>query len=308
MPKIHSALVIGMGSIGQRHARLLTDLGLDVAVVSNRAQEHYQTVTTTDAALSDITPDYIVIANPTSDHLTTLRTLTERNHRGLVLVEKPLSADPEKYPDHNFSGLYVAYQLRFHPVIQELRTALGDEPVLTANLYAGSYMPAWRPNRDYRETESASREKGGGVLRDLSHELDYAFWLLGPPRTLTGIGGRIGTLEIDTDSAHALIMSTTRCPVVTIHVSYLDRTRTRSIIITTPTRTLIGDLNASTLTINDVKKEYPVGPDNTYIAMHLAVLNGQTETLCTSDEGVLIVAAIAAAEKAERDKSWVDFP
>ncbi|MFX7793064.1 Gfo/Idh/MocA family oxidoreductase, partial [Acinetobacter baumannii] len=43
----------------------------------------------------------------------------------------------------------------------------------------GQYLPDWRPTKDYRETVSAKTELGGGVLLELSHELDYAQWILG---------------------------------------------------------------------------------------------------------------------------------
>ncbi len=38
---------------------------------------------------------------------------------------------------------------------------------------AQSWLPDWRPDRDYRESYSARLDEGG-VLRDLVHEIDYA--------------------------------------------------------------------------------------------------------------------------------------
>ena len=43
-----------------------------------------------------------------------------------------------------------------------------------------SWLPYWRPERDYRESYSARADEGG-VLRDLVHELDYAIWAFGGP-------------------------------------------------------------------------------------------------------------------------------
>jgi len=304
---LETALVVGMGSIGQRHARLLAELGLTVSVVSARDQQNYTAFRTLREALRKSASDYIVVANPTANHLTTLDEIVECGHQGVVLVEKPLASKPGVCPEHDFAGLFVAYQLRFHPVIRELRSALGDETVLTANLYAGSYLPDWRPSRDYRDTESASKAAGGGVLRDLSHELDLACWLLGQPLMLTGIGGQIGNLEIDTDSAHALIMSTSRCPIVNIHITYLDHTRSRSIRVTTATQTIVANLETSTMTVNGEETQYEVNADDPYIAMHRAILDANTDDLCTPDEGILVVNAISAVERAERDQNWVSF-
>ena len=61
------ALVVGYGSIGSRHARLLTSLGCEVAVLSSRDVDvplRYRTLT--DALAWK--PGYVVIANRTSQH------------------------------------------------------------------------------------------------------------------------------------------------------------------------------------------------------------------------------------------------
>ena len=46
-------------------------------------------------------------------------------------------------------------------------------------VYAGQCLPTWRPESDYKNTYSAKSEKGGGVLRDLSHEIDLCLSLVG---------------------------------------------------------------------------------------------------------------------------------
>ena len=82
-------LVVGYGSIGSRHARLLTSLGCEVAVVSSRDIDHPVRYRTLADALS-WKPDYVVIANRTSQHYQTLKELAASGFTGTVLVEKPL--------------------------------------------------------------------------------------------------------------------------------------------------------------------------------------------------------------------------
>ena len=42
-----------------------------------------------------------------------------------------------------------------------------------------SYLPHWRPEKDYRTSVSAIPSLGGGALRELSHEFDYLLELFG---------------------------------------------------------------------------------------------------------------------------------
>src|SRR2546421_323520 len=80
-----------------------------------------------------------------------------------------------------------------------LARRLEGEAIVSAEVRTASWLPGWRPGRDYRATYSASRALGGGVLRDMSHELDYPSWLFGPWRRLTALGGHLSPLEIESD-------------------------------------------------------------------------------------------------------------
>lgn len=299
------ALVVGYGSIGSRHARLLRDLGCDVAVVSRRAIDHTPCYTTLPSALKAQQPEYVVIASRTHEHAATIEALVAGAFRGVVLVEKPLYESPRVLPRHGFKNLYVAYNLRFHPVVQAVRQHLQGERVVSAHAYVGQYLPDWRPGADYRCSYSARRAEGGGVLRDLSHELDYVQWLLGPWRSLTAAGGHHSNLEIDSDDVFALQMVTARCPVVTVNMNYLDRVGQRRLVINTDAHTLRADLMAGTLEVDGELRRFEVGRDDTYVRQHQAVLASDESTLCSAEEGLEVVRLIDAAERAAAGKIWV---
>ena len=172
-----NAVVIGLGSIGQRHARVLKELGHGVTTVSRRGDGDHTSIA---SAITAARPGYAVIATETSHHAESLRQLAEADFRGSVLVEKPLFAHAAPPPDYPFASLVVGYHLRFNPVMTAFAGRLGGRQAVTVSAYVGQDLRDWRPGRDHRTTASATREAGGGVLRDLSHELDYLLWLFGP--------------------------------------------------------------------------------------------------------------------------------
>ena len=163
------ALVVGYGSIGKRHTRILQEFGLDVAIVSQHSsQKEMESFSDLEIALQKWNPEYIVIANQTDNHYDSLRIIADKNFSGKVLVEKPLFDKVWSVPENNFSEIKIAYNLRFHPYIKRIKDLLAanDKSILTASIYVGSYLPEWRPNTDYSKGYSASKEKGGGVLSD----------------------------------------------------------------------------------------------------------------------------------------------
>lgn len=300
------AVVIGYGSIGARHARLLTELGCSTAVVSRRKVDFPVSYPGLIEALATGHPNYIVIANMTNQHHGTLSALAQLGYRGLVLVEKPLFSNWVEITPQPFRETFVAYNLRFHPIIQRLKTLLKGEKVLSVQAYVGQHLPDWRPVSDYRISYSASAEQGGGALRDLSHELDYLTWLLGKWQRVSALGGHFSSLEIDSDDTFALMLVTPSCPIVTLQLNYLDRLGRRSILINTTNHTIEADLVRGTITIDREIESFVIARDDTYRTMHEAILSGNTDTLCTLDEGTETLRLIAAAERAAKHGAWVE--
>ena len=301
------ALVIGYGSIGQRHARLLAEMGCQVAVVSRRAIEFTPHYFELRKALADWQPAYVVVANRTSEHYQTLGLLAGQGFQGRVLVDKPLFDRPLQVPAHSFALAAVAYNLRCHPLLLRLYDFLkGQARLVAAHLYVGKHLGQWRPNTDYRQSYSARRQEGGGVLRDLSHELDYAMWLFGPWRRLTALGGHLSSLEIDSDDAYSLLMATERCPMVTIHLNYLDRTPRREILVHTHDHTVRVDLIGDVYEVDGARETIAVEPDTTYRAEHQAMLEDDSKGVCSLVDAIETLITIEAAERAAATHTWVE--
>ncbi len=281
-----TALVIGYGSAGKRHARILANLGLKISIVSKHAQTSYQHFSTMHDACLSGPFDYYIISNNTNEHGETLDFLNDHvQSEAVLLVEKPLVSTKKK---KILAQTFVGYNLRFHPVISALLDELNDQKIYSAQVYAGQYLPDWRPQNDYAKSYSAKKNNGGGVLYDLSHEFDYVHWMLGKFSDPKAIVGKFSNLEIDCEDTSSVLLSTARCPCVTITVNYTDRVKSRRIAIQTDQKSIKVDLVQNTISVNEYVRNIPEASDASYVAMHKAVVAGDYSKVCTAADALYI--------------------
>jgi predicted dehydrogenase len=302
------ACVVGYGSIGMKHVRVLRELGLDVSVVSRRPTVggELKRFESLSAAMNEQTPDYVVIANDTSDHFDTINELVRLDFRGSVLVEKPLFDRPKAIPPHRFRRLHVGYQLRLHPALRDLRSRLSDHEVILADVYVGQHLATWREGRGVHDSYSARIADGGGVLRDLSHELDYVGWIFGGWTSLCARGGNFGALGIDADEAWTIVMAARKCPLVTLQANYLDDLVKRELRIVTRTETICVDLIGNTLRRKERTIKYELEPSSLLKGEHEQMLaDNDVCTLCSAREGLDVLNTIEAVERANSERVWV---
>jgi predicted dehydrogenase len=283
------ALVIGFGSIGQRHARLLKSLGCELAVVSAQPIKDYPVYRALPEALQAFLPDHVVICTVTSAHAESLNQLKKLDYRGKVLVEKPLFSHGEQNGAPYPFKAHIAYQLRFHPMIIALHEALAARKPLSAHIYVGQHLSQWRPGRDHKATYSAHRAQGGGVLRDLSHELDLIGHIFGSIEVCEAIGARAGDVTVDSEDAVACVLRCRHCPVISLQMNYLDHVPRREWIVNTPDASIKVDLIGHTLTINTTGKTIAYDSDDAYLSMHRAWLADNTAVLCKFEEALALV-------------------
>jgi len=301
-------LIVGYGSIGKRHAKIPAELNCSVSLVTSQQVKEHSVYSTLNGALKSTSFDYVVIANPTHLHHETLLQLIECGYRGVVLVEKPLYARSEFLPDNQIKKILVAYNLRFHELLLTAKEFLREEKLISFSVQVGQYLPTWRKNTDYRNCYSAKKEQGGGVLRDLSHELDYSLWFCGPCREVTAVGGKYSELEINSDDVYAITMRCEYCPIVTIQLNYLYRTPRREVIIQTQQHTVVIDLIQGVLTVDgEIKNQLPDAAGETYKKQHQAILSGDYTNCCDYAQGVAVVKLVEAIEQANSNRCWIQL-
>ena len=235
------ALVVGLGSIGRRHARNWAALGLGEVLVCRehgKAQPEpldieARTFDTLDAALA-AKPEVVVVTNPTSLHVATARRAIEADAH--VLVEKPLAASLDGVADllslaqQKKRLVAVGYNLRCHPGLVRLRGLVQAGAVgrpLYARAEVGEYLPDWHPWEDYRHSYAARRDLGGGVVLTLSHDLDALCWVLGRPTCVLSLAQRSGALDTDVEDIAEIVLRFASGAVGSVHLDMLRRSPRR---------------------------------------------------------------------------------
>lgn len=306
-----NVLIWGCGSIGMRHALLAQELGADVLCVSSNANIPFARVASVDAVDPLAEFDLAVIATPTALHANHLQLMQGLNAKK-ILIEKPLFSVVDTECQKWAAGLpadnlFVAYNLRFHPGVRRLVQLLHGKRLLSLHLHVGQYLPSWRPEQDYRQSYSASTSLGGGVLRDLSHELDLACLLGGAWQRVAALGGKLSDLLIESDDSFNILAVHERCPQVSIHLDYQQFPARRFIVAVWENGGAKLDFINGTLTCGDSEECFTVPRDATYrCQMSALVEDAASESiLCSFEQGLDVVNYVCAAEKAAARGEWI---
>ena len=250
--------VLGQGSIGRRHAGNLLELGHEVVAWDPvaGALDGTETAPSVEDALGHA--EAAIVASPSSEHAAQARLALE--HGCHTLVEKPLAltaaeADPlVALADERGLVLGVAMNLRFHPGVIAVREAVLSGAIgrpLVARAWFGSWLPGWRPGTDYRQSYSARRELGGGVLLDAIHEIDYLTWVLGPISSVSAVLATVSDLEIDVEDVAQLQLGFASGAQGVLSLDYLDRSYDRGCRIVGSEGTVAWSWPAGLVTVHD---------------------------------------------------------
>lgn len=296
-------LIKGFGSIGRRHYEVLKDLypQTHIDIISSKNIPH------AFRSFQDINDlnfyDYFVIATPTSEHYSDLLFLDQKVKNKIIFMEKPLFSKKENFFQTCNNQIYIGYVLRFHPLIQQAKKLIKQHHAYFVEVSSESYLPDWRPNSDYRKIYSARSELGGGVLLDLSHEIDYLRWIFGDFEEIRGINTRISELEIDTDDLATFIVTTSQKTIINLTLNYFSKIPKRSILIHTSTFSLEIDLLNNRMKQIDTHKNtketiLEIERNDLFKKMHANTLESQEKILPNLNEGARIMDELSRMKNA----------
>jgi predicted dehydrogenase len=200
---MHEVLIIGCGSIGERHLRCFQQTGRAAVTACDANPALLATLASTYGVRThqdwrkalDAQPfDAAVICTPAHLHVEMATEILKLGRH--VLIEKPLSqsmtgvAELQRVAVASGKRAAVAYVLHTYPILNAVRDFLaGGElgPVLQATCTSGQYFPGGRPAHavPYHQTYYRDRRMGGGAIQDaLTHTVNWFESVLGPTESL----------------------------------------------------------------------------------------------------------------------------
>ncbi|MBI4623624.1 MAG: Gfo/Idh/MocA family oxidoreductase [Verrucomicrobia bacterium] len=195
----HSILIIGCGSIGERHLRCFQRTGRTAVTACDanpallqRVAQTYQVPAFGDweMALAQGSFDAVVVCTPAHLHVAMAVRVLQRG--GHVLIEKPLAQslsgvdDLLRARDHAGRQAAVAYVLHVYPLLIQARDFLqGGEfgAIRHVTSTSGQHFPGGRPahTAHYSQTYYRDRKTGGGAIQDaLTHTANWVERVIGP--------------------------------------------------------------------------------------------------------------------------------
>lgn len=250
-------LITGCGSIGQRHLKNLRSF-FDGEIIAYRTsnkntkelEEKYniKSYFNLDEALKQ-KPDAVLITNPTALHIPVALAAAKKGCH--LFIEKPISHTMEGVDEliniikeDNLVAM-VGYNTRFHPNMKRIKNLLNNNAIgkiTSFRAQTGYYLSEWRPG-DYRKSYSANKKLGGGVILDLSHEIDYARWFLGEVKEVFCFSDKLSSLDMNVEDSADILLKFKSGAIGNIHLDYIQRSPSRSFKIIGEEGTIICDLN-----------------------------------------------------------------
>ena len=324
-------LIVGRGSMGKRHFEISRKLfpKAEIAVYSASGDLNSFPLTfTTREEISRFLPQISVLANKTSEHLEFATFLANLNSH--LLIEKPISFDLSDIEGlliakkRNSLKILVGYNLQYLGSFKCITDLLGKEKigrVLDVRIEVGQNLESWRPSRDYRETSSAKQSDGGGVLRELSHEINYLLELFGTPRWVIGSTAQVSDLEIDVeDIAHLILGMQDKDGsefMANLSLDFVRQDKTRKCVIIGTQGTLEWDVLAGTIKESTGQQgQISIFGDandsisNSYLAEWedlIGAISGDKEPHGSLTVAINSLEVLLACEESHRTNSRIEF-
>ena len=205
-------LIVGTGEIAQRHYKNILKLNknfqIDFFTRKKNTKQKLKNTNFISNFKKAVNTNYFaaILCNPAPYHLKFAIPLAKNGTN--LYIEKPITSDNIKdsisllkLSKKKKITLQVGYNLLYLNSLKYLKNLIKKDrlgKIRIVKVNTGYYLPLWR-QKNYRDTVSANKKLGGGVLLELSHEFNYLIWLFGMPSYIFAQTGKISNLNIDVE-------------------------------------------------------------------------------------------------------------
>jgi predicted dehydrogenase len=322
---IRRVLIVGLGSIGRRHLSVIRQTIPKVQIAALQKHQATDLDASGIARISSLaearhfSPEVVLISNAATGHVQTAFDLIETGAH--FFVEKPLSSSTkgvvELVHEVKIRGkiLTVGYNLRYLNSLNKYRTLIQQGVIgkpLSVRCEAGQFLPSWRSRGDYRDSVSAKSELGGGVLLELSHELDYLRWIFGEVDWVRATMLHQSKLQIDVEDTVHLILgfcnSTGSAQLVgSVNLDFIRHDQSRRCVAIGEKGTLTWDAATGEVALfEEGGKAWETlftndnGLEETYFLEwqnFLQAIKSGTKTLVSGEDGLRVIEIVEAIRK-----------
>ena len=187
--------------------------------------------------------------------------------------------------------------------------------LLHIRVECGSYLPDWRTNINYRKTVSAKKELGGGVLLELSHELDYIRHFFGPFKNVKSYLYNSGSLGLNVEESADLIFETISGVPAIVHLDFNSRSPRRYCIAQFSDGEMSWNINENFVNWSpsngiEVRKTFDDHPDDMYrnqLIHFLDCIENRKNPLASIDDGIKVLKMIEAIHDSHTNGKTISF-
>ena len=282
-------LIIGLGSIGQRHLRNLKLIEPKAKFYAIRVKKNVPLLNHSNMAIKgDIKKKYSIqyfktlskiyknnikidcafVCTPSSKHISQVIELLKYNIP--CFVEKPLGSSLKRLTELEVLlkkkkiVTMMGYQLRFNPLIQYLEKIIKKKsPIgrpLSAHIHHGENIEDFHPYENYKISYAANKKLGGGVILTQIHEIDYFLYLFEKYDVIHSsfTSSKISDLDINVEdvfSSNFLLKKNKTKVICSINLNFFERPKKRKFYLIGKKGSLVACFNSNTIRINKNKRK-----------------------------------------------------
>src|SRR6266849_5755677 len=269
--------IVGLGSIGSRHAANAAKLGHEVIVYDPQGQCDVKF----ERDIYD-KADAVVIATPTYCHEAGLRACIERGKH--ALIEKPISTSLGRLPAlldrarEKDLVVMMGNNLRFHPSVKKAKEWLGERRI-------GQVL--WAHFTCAQANSKALYLSDGVILNSGAHEVDLALFLCGTGR-VAAASARLTRSDEDLggDDIADFVIEHASGVRSSFHLDFVTPIATRDFRIVGDDGSLFCDLRERNLIVREIDG---ILPDVSYMTQYIGLGSWDTDYL---DEMSAFIARI----------------